>query len=230
MNMNMNMNTNNVSNNNIFNNDNSNNYIPSHDLSNNFFLNLKVNFIKEDYKRLRKNNAIQLPEEIKQEMIPKYVVYYRECYNKEKKLYRDFFKIEKHPQILNKKIYISSKSNKVTILQKLDQIKKILYNIENSIDIKENKQYFDLSNQKQNVNDNNDKDNDKDTDNDIKLPKYISIKKHEKNNNKYYLLYDKKYINNRETLRIIYNNDISLKDNILNFINKIDTKYNTNIN
>ena len=89
------------------------------DLSKNFFLNTKSNFIKEDYKRLRKNNAIQLPPEIKQEMIPKYVVYYKECYNKEKKLYRDFFKIEKHPLIINKKIYVSSKSNKVTIIEKL---------------------------------------------------------------------------------------------------------------
>ena len=221
--------------NDLFNNDTSNNNISSYDLSNNFFLNTKANFIKEDYKRLRKNNAIQLPPEIKQEMIPKYVVYYRECYNKEKKLYRDFFKIEKHPMVSNKKIYISSKSNKVTILEKLDQIKKILYNIENSIDIKENKQYLDpkhfildLSNQNQNQNKTQ---NDNSNNNiNIKLPKYISIKKHEINNNKYYLSYDKKYINNRETLRIIYNNDTSLKDNILDFINKINTKYNANIN
>ena len=213
----------------------SSNDLSNNDLSNNFFLNTKANFIKEDYKRLRKNNAIQLPPEIKQEMIPKYVVYYKECYNKEKKLYRDFFKIEKHPMVLNKKIYISSKSNKVTILEKLDQIKKILYNIENSIDLKENKQYLDskhfildLSNQNQNKTHNDNSNNNININ--IKLPKYISIKKHEINNNKYYLLYDKKYINNRETLRIIYNNNISLKDNILDFINKINTKYNANIN
>jgi hypothetical protein len=192
------------------------------DLSKNFFLNTKSNFIKEDYKRLRKNNAIQLPPEIKQEMIPKYVVYYKECYNKEKKLYRDFFKIEKHPLIINKKIYVSSKSNKVTIIEKLDQIKKILYNIENNEIINTKEFILDLS-------DNSKTKIDEIDETTIKLPKYISIKKHEKDNHKYYLLYDKKYTNNRETLRIIYKNKTSLKNNILNFINKINTKYNSNI-
>ena len=192
------------------------------DLSKNFFLNTKSNFIKEDYKRLRKNNAIQLPPEIKQEMIPKYVVYYKECYNKEKKLYRDFFKIEKHPLIINKKIYVSSKSNKVTIIEKLEQIKKILYNIENDEIINTKEFILDLS-------DNSKTKIDEIDETTIKLPKYISIKKHEKDNDKYYLLYDKKYTNNRETLRIIYKNKTSLKNNILNFINKINTKYNSNI-
>jgi hypothetical protein len=192
------------------------------DLSKNFFLNTKSNFIKEDYKRLRKNNAIQLPPEIKQEMIPKYVVYYKECYNKEKKLYRDFFKIEKHPLIINKKIYVSSKSNKVTIIEKLEQIKKILYNIENNEIINTKEFILDLS-------DNSKTKIDEIDETTIKLPKYISIKKHEKDNDKYYLLYDKKYTNNRETLRIIYKNKTSLKNNILNFINKINTKYNSNI-
>ena len=203
-------------------NDLSINDLSINDLSKNFFLNTKSNFIKEDYKRLRKNNAIQLPPEIKQEMIPKYVVYYKECYNKEKKLYRDFFKIEKHPLIINKKIYVSSKSNKVTIIEKLEQIKKILYNIEND-EIINNKEFIlDLS-------DNSKTKIDEIDETTIKLPKYISIKKHEKDNDKYYLLYDKKYTNNRETLRIIYKNKTSLKNNILNFINKINTKYNSNI-
>ncbi len=48
-------------------------------------------FIKDDSKRCRKSNAIKLPEAIKESMIPKYVVYYKECYNREKKLYREFF-------------------------------------------------------------------------------------------------------------------------------------------
>ena len=203
-------------------NDLSINDLSINDLSKNFFLNTKSNFIKEDYKRLRKNNAIQLPPEIKQEMIPKYVVYYKECYNKEKKLYRDFFKIEKHPLIINKKIYVSSKSNKVTIIEKLEQIKKILYNIENDEIINTKEFILDLS-------DNSKTKIDEIDETTIKLPKYISIKKHEKDNDKYYLLYDKKYTNNRETLRIIYKNNTSLKNNILNFINKINTKYNSNI-
>ncbi len=49
-------------------------------------------------KRARKHNARPLPEGLTQEMLPKYVVYYHECYNKERQLFREFFKIEKHPK------------------------------------------------------------------------------------------------------------------------------------
>ena len=61
--------------------------------------------VKDDSKRIRKSNAVKLPSEINESMIPKYVVYYKECYNREKMLFREFFKIEKHPQIKSKKIY-----------------------------------------------------------------------------------------------------------------------------
>ena len=39
-------------------------------------------------KRARKHNARPLPEGLTQEMLPKYVVYYHECYNKERQLFR----------------------------------------------------------------------------------------------------------------------------------------------
>lgn len=80
-------------------------------------------------KRNRKYNAKPLPDGLTQDMIPKYVVYYNECYNKDKQLYREFFKIEKYPK-LGKKIIIGSKSKKFSILEKLEQIKEKL----NSID------------------------------------------------------------------------------------------------
>ena len=57
-------------------------------------------------------------------MLPKYVVYYRECYNKEKNLWREFFKIEKHPGLT--KPIASSKSKKFTIQEKLEEIKEKL--------------------------------------------------------------------------------------------------------
>ena len=167
------------------------------------------NIVKEKYKRVRKNNAINLPSEITQDMIPTYVVYYKECYNKEKNLYRDFFKIEKHP-LLQKQIYTSSKSNKYTILEKLQQIKTILNNLElktpTSSDIIENKEL--------------------DSFEQVLLPKYIYIKKNQ--DNIYYLFYDKKNINNRETLKQLYDSNLSLHDNISQFINKINHKYNIN--
>ena len=53
-------------------------------------------------------------------MLPKHVVYYKECYNKEKQKYREFFKIEKgHPKL--EKPWMTSKSGKISITDKLQQ-------------------------------------------------------------------------------------------------------------
>ena len=76
-------------------------------------------------KKKRSKIARPLPEGLTQDMMPKYVNYNKECYNKEKQLYREFFRIEKHPK-LTKKCISSSKSSKLTILQKLTEIKEKL--------------------------------------------------------------------------------------------------------
>ena len=83
-------------------------------------------------KRNRKKIAKPLPAGITQDMMPKYVYYCKECYNKEKQLYREFFRIEKHPK-LNKKCISSSKSSKITIIQKLTEITTKVYNLTNDI-------------------------------------------------------------------------------------------------
>ena len=67
------------------------------DISDNFL------FIKSNEKRNRKSNAVKLPLEVTENMIPKYVVYYKECYNQQSKSFREFFKIEKHPKMETKK-------------------------------------------------------------------------------------------------------------------------------
>ena len=71
----------------------------------------------------------------------KYIVYYKECYNKEKNLYREFFKIERHPKLdkpwiltdsymkyiskvntgLNNKIYNILTSNKEKIIKESNE-------------------------------------------------------------------------------------------------------------
>lgn len=86
--------------------------------------------IKQGTKRSRKKMAKSLPEGITQEMMPKYVVYYKEFTNKEKGTWREFFKIEKHPKI--DKPINSTKSMKVSIFQKLEQVKEILYKLDNN--------------------------------------------------------------------------------------------------
>lgn len=78
-------------------------------------------------KKTRKKTAQPLPKELTQTMLPKYVVYYRECYNKETNKFREFFKIEKHPKI--KKPIIGTKSSKITIKEKLTLIKEKLNSI-----------------------------------------------------------------------------------------------------
>jgi len=91
---------------------------------------------KEGTKRERKSNAKSLPDGINQDMLKKYVTYNKECYNKEKKLYRDFFRVD-HPK-LDKQKY-SSKSEKVPILEKLAQANKIVEDLDKGIYISQEK-------------------------------------------------------------------------------------------
>jgi S-adenosylmethionine:tRNA-ribosyltransferase-isomerase (queuine synthetase) len=171
------------------------------DLSKNFIIS------KEETKRLRKSNAIKLPKEIEQSMIPKYVVYYKECYNNQKNLWREFFKIEKHPKVNTKKIFTSSKSNKINIIDKLEEIKNILQKIEES--------YFDDGENYENLQENN---------LNISLPKYISLKNHEKDESKYYLIYDKKMRDSRITYRTLCSKNTIYSQNLKLFLEKIDEK------
>ena len=166
-----------------------------------------INYIKEDNKRCRKYNAIKLPNGIQENMIPKYVSYYKECYNKEKNLFREFFKIEKHPK--SNKIITSSKSNKINILDKLIEIKEKLKLLECNTEI----EIQDISSNHNQT---------------YVLPKYVILKTE---NSKNFLIYDKKKINElRETAKILYNKNLSFEKNIDLLKEKISLKYNYNIN
>ena len=160
---------------------------------------------KDEYKRARKHNAIKLPSTLADVNIPKYINYYNECYNNEKKLYREYFKIEKHPHQLSNKTYISSKSNKISIIEKLDQITKILGEL-----------------------DANDA-NDANISNIIKLPKYISIKNHELASNKFYLVYDKKSPS-RDTLQVLCNKSVPFEQSLNQFLETIKAKFTNKVN
>jgi hypothetical protein len=82
-------------------------------------------------KRARKINAKPLPEGITHDMMRKYVVYYEDYADKEKKRLRQYFKIEKHPKL--DKIWIGNKSTKISIIEKLNQINKIVDDLEKDI-------------------------------------------------------------------------------------------------
>jgi hypothetical protein len=87
--------------------------------------------IMKGTKRARKNNAKPLPEGITQDMMSKYVNYYHEFVNKEQTRSREFFKVEKHPKL--DKIWIGTKSNKLSILDKLKIANKVVDDLENDI-------------------------------------------------------------------------------------------------
>ena len=160
---------------------------------------------KDEYKRARKHNAIKLPSTLADLYIPKYINYYNECYNIEKKLYREYFKIEKHPHQVSNKTYISSKSNKISIIEKLNQITKILGEL-----------------------DANDA-NDANISNIIKLPKYISIKNHELTSSKFYLVYDKKGTT-RNTLQVLCNKSVPIEESLNTFLETIKAKISNKVN
>jgi len=87
--------------------------------------------IKDGTKRERKHNAKDLPEGITQNMMRKYVVYYQEWLDKEHTKERQFFKIEKHPKL--DKPWVTTKSGKITIQEKLAQANKVIDDLENDI-------------------------------------------------------------------------------------------------
>ncbi len=96
-------------------------------------LNLRITSQSEQNKnmgkRSRKYNAKTLPDEIKQEDIPKFVVYYKEKVGKNKDKTREFFVIEKHPK-MNGKRWATSKSINVPIIDKLNAAKEKLKELE----------------------------------------------------------------------------------------------------
>lgn len=148
-------------------------------------------------KRNRKHNARSLPEGITHDMLRKYVVYYKECYNKEKKLYREFFKVEKHPKL--DKIWISSKSNKIDIIDKLNSANKIVDDLEKDIYPEAKK----------------------------KLPKYITLKNIRGNDTLIFdKRKDNKRYNLRMILNLNSDNkDFKIDDELKLFKSKIKEKY-----
>lgn len=157
--------------------------------------------ISDGTKRERKSSARELPDGLTQQMMMKFVVYYKECYNKEKKLYREFFKVEKHPKI--DKPWMSSKSNKISLLEKLASANKVVTDLENDV--------YPLDNS------------------DTALPTYITLKQER---NKPHLVFDKKSVGTEEkrlNLRMVLPDNYRLEEQLILFREKIKEKYDLEI-
>lgn len=86
-----------------------------------------------EYKRERKLTAQVLPIGITHNMMRKYVVYYREMtYLKNgKQQPREYFKVEAHPKL--NKPWITSKSVKISLIEKLKDANTVVDDLENDI-------------------------------------------------------------------------------------------------
>lgn len=85
-------------------------------------------------KRERKQTAQSLPPGITHNMMKKFVVYYREImYLKNgKQQIREYFKVESHPSL--NKPWVSSKSMKIPLLEKLNDANQYVVSLDTSVD------------------------------------------------------------------------------------------------
>ena len=148
---------------------------------------------KEGTKRERKYNAKDLPEGITQDMMKKYVVYYHEWLDKEHTKKREFFKVEKHPKL--DKPWITTKSNNISIQEKLNQANKVVEDLKN--DIYPEKQ-------------------------ENQLPKYVSIIN---SRGKPHLVFEKRIDCKRLNVKMVLPQDYDLQEQINILNEKIKQKY-----
>lgn len=136
----------------------------------------------------------ELPEGLTENMMKKYVYFNEEFYDIEKTKTRQFFRVE-NPKL--SKPWISSKSNNVSIFEKLKEANKVAENLENGIFPEENKS---------------------------KLPKYVSISER---NGKKQLSYERRANGKRENLKMVMNDysDDKLIDFVNKLRDKVKTKY-----
>jgi hypothetical protein len=149
--------------------------------------------IKDGTKRERKHNAKELPQGITQDMMKKYVVYYQEWLDKEKTKKREFFKVEKHPKL--DKIWIGTKSNKISIETKLEQANKVVDDLSNNI--------YPVNNE-------------------IKIPKYVSLVI---NRDKPHLVFEKRIDGKRLGLKMVLPDEYDLEEQLEKLNEKIKDKY-----
>ena len=147
-------------------------------------------------KKERKTNAKDLPKDITQNMLKKYVVYYQEWLDKEHTKQREFFKVEKHPKL--DKIWTTTKSNKISIQEKLAQANKIIDDLEKNIYPEKNEPI---------------------------LPKYISLIVMRE---KPHLVFEKRMDDKRLNLKMVLPDDYDLRDQLSIIDKKIIKKYGYN--
>jgi len=125
-------------------------------------------------------------------MFKKYVYYNREFYDKDKKKEREFFRVE-HPKL--NKPWCTSKSNKITIQEKLIQANKVVDDLENDIYPEKNEHV---------------------------LPQYVSLIN---TRGKQHLVFDKIHSDNRLNLKMVLPEEYDINEQIMLLKIKVNQKY-----
>ena len=156
-----------------------------------------------DTKRERRNDAKELPPGLTQDMMKRYVTYNHEWLDKEHTRSREYFKVD-HPKL--EKPWVSSKSEKVPLLQKLEHANKVVSDLEKGIFPDATACAAATAGPE------------------TALPKYISIVvKREKP----HLIYERKRPEDgvREEMRMVLPANYILKDEIAKLKQKVEAKY-----
>jgi hypothetical protein len=149
--------------------------------------------IKSGTKRERKSTAKELPAGITQQMMRKYVVYYHEWLDKAHTREREYFKVEKHPKL--DKHWITTKSGKVSIQEKLQIANKVVDDLDNDI--------YPVSEEPE-------------------LPKYVSLTV---TRGKPHLIYERRLDDKRLNIKMVLPEDYDLEDQLVKLNDKIKAKY-----
>ena len=123
----------------------------------------------------------------------KYVVYYQEWLDKEHTKEREFFKIEKHSKL--DKPWVTTKSSKVSIQEKLSQVNKVVDDLENNIYPEKNE---------------------------LLLPKYVSLII---TREKPHLVYEKRIDEKRLNIKMVLPEEYNLQDQLVILNKKVKEKY-----
>jgi hypothetical protein len=145
-------------------------------------------------KRKRNRHAQDLPEGLTQDMLPKHVTYMKEVYNKEKELSREYFRIENHPLL---KSHDGCKSTKKTIMEKLEEIKKIVDDLDlGTLPMTQKEK--------------------------TGLPPYIRFKEKD---DKAWLIYEKRTTDKRQSIKMSLPENYVVADQLILLLKKIEEKY-----
>jgi hypothetical protein len=145
-------------------------------------------------KRERQSNARPLPEGITQDMLRKYIVYYYNIYDKVNNKSREYFRVEGHPK-MKPKSWETSKSNAISILDKLAAANKVVDDLDQDIFPEEE---------------------------DRNLPRYVSLITFRE---KPHLVFEKRVDNKRLNLKMVLPAEYNLHDQLMKFDDKISKKY-----